>query len=223
MRTIDAKVHAKVLAELESEAALREQEIGVAVQGGVVTLSGKVDRYEQKQIAEQAASRVPGVEAIAEELHVKAPGPVEVTDTEIAHLVAVRLKSRNHDPAHRVTAKVERGYVTLQGEVCLYREKASFEQSLKGLRGVRGVINLIRISPPKLAEDVKSRIEMALVRRASRQADRISVEIEQGKVILNGTIPSASEKLEAIMAARAVPGASEVEDRLAVVGDGGPS
>jgi len=221
MRTIDAKIHAKVLAELESEAALREQEIHVAVQAGVVTLSGKVDRHEQKQVAEQAAARVSCVDVIAEELHVKVPGSSDLTDTDIAHSVANRLKARNDDPLYRVRAKVERGYVTLEGDVRQYSDKASAEHSLRGVRGVRGVINLIRIRPPKLAEDIRSRIETALVRRANRQADRITVEIEQDRVVLSGTIASVSEKSEAIAAARSVPGASVVEDRLAVTGDRG--
>jgi osmotically-inducible protein OsmY len=216
MRSLDAALHRKVLTELESEPSLSEQEIGIAVHGGVVTLLGHVDSHDHRRAAEQAVARVIGVEAVADELDIRAPGPRERTDTEIAHAVASHLQSWNKAPEQNVKVKVERGYVTLEGEVELFHDKAAAEESISDLRGVRGVVNLITVKPPELVEDIKSKIEAALVQMAHRDAARISVEVRGSNVTLNGTVSSITEECEALGAARSVPCVTEVKDRLRI-------
>ena len=49
-------------------ALLNASEIGVAVKNGIVTLSGQVDSYSKKLVAEKSVKRVAGVKAIAEDI-----------------------------------------------------------------------------------------------------------------------------------------------------------
>ncbi len=149
MTRTDAELHRRVLAELESEPCLWEQEIGIAVAGGVVTLSGQVESCAHKLAAERAAARVSGVTAVAEELEVhQGARSHERSDTEIAHLVAEFLMCL-HLPGGRVKARIERGWVTLEGEVELPAQKFAAEKGVNRLAGVRGVINLITVGPSK--------------------------------------------------------------------------
>ncbi|UCC72568.1 MAG: BON domain-containing protein [Gemmatimonadota bacterium] len=219
MRSMDTELHRGVLAELESEPSLRGQEIGVAAEEGVVTLSGYVDSCDHKHVAERAAARVSGVDAVADELRIRAPGPRDQTDTEIAHAVVNHLRSRDVRLPRFLIAKVEGGYVTLVGEVELFHDKWAVEEGISALGGVRGVINLITVKPPELVEDIKSKIESALVQRARRRAGRISVETDGSKVTLSGTVSSFLEEQEALKAARSVRGVDKVEGRLEITGD----
>jgi osmotically-inducible protein OsmY len=172
MRSRDAELHRTVLAELEKETGLKDQELGVAVQGGVVTLFGVVETYEQKYVAEQTVARVPEVLAVAVDLHVRPPGAHEITDIDIAHAVAGHLRSRLAGSKGKVWAKVEGGWVTLEGEVELFCQKAMAEEGILDLMGVRGVINWVRVVPPETVEDIRAKTEAALARNLFLKPER---------------------------------------------------
>ena len=80
----DRELRQHVIDELDFEPSIESAEIGVAVQGGVVTLTGHVPNYTQKIAAERATWRVKGVKAIAQEIEVRIPGDKKQGDDEIA-------------------------------------------------------------------------------------------------------------------------------------------
>src|SRR5260221_1031283 len=80
----DAQIQRDVLDELKWDARVQPNEIGVAVNNGIVTLSGWVDSYTKKWAAEEAALRVRGVKAVANDIEVRLPSSAERTDTDIA-------------------------------------------------------------------------------------------------------------------------------------------
>ncbi|MCK7557169.1 BON domain-containing protein [Chitinophaga sedimenti] len=59
-----------MIEQLKWNPAVNAAEIGVSVTHGVVTLSGKVQSFNQKIMAEQSVRKVTGVKAIAENLEV---------------------------------------------------------------------------------------------------------------------------------------------------------
>src|SRR5215213_1677001 len=80
----DEQIQQEVLDELKWDARVQPNEIGVAVKNGVVTLTGWVDNFTKKWIAERAAHRVRGVTAVANDIEVRLPSAVERTDADIA-------------------------------------------------------------------------------------------------------------------------------------------
>src|ERR1700688_4406625 len=96
----DKEIQQGVLRELEWEPQVKSTEIGVAVQDGVVTLSGFVDSYAKKYAAERAAKRVYGVKAVANDLEVKLP--TERPDPDIALAAVHALESRITVPKDRI-------------------------------------------------------------------------------------------------------------------------
>lgn len=214
--SIDADIQREVLEELKWESRLQPNEIGVAVRDGVVTLMGDVDSYAKKLAAEQAALRVRGVKAVANEIHVRLPGISERTDTDLAERAKNVLLWDGQVPANNVKVTVSDGWVTLEGEVEYAYQKEAAERAVSRLAGVKGVSNLIIIKPQGAPEHLKEDIERALVRNAQTDARHIQVEVEGHKVLLRGVVSSYAEKEAAERTAWAQPGVSEVENLMIV-------
>src|SRR5271157_1503531 len=80
---MDSELQRDVMTELKWEPTIHSAEIGVAVKDGVVTLSGDVDTYSMKWVAERAVKRVSGVKALYQEIKVRLPDPYKRTDEDI--------------------------------------------------------------------------------------------------------------------------------------------
>lgn len=212
----DSELRRKVIAELDWDPSIDNSAIGVAVKGGVVTLSGSVVNYSQKKNAERGAKRVAGVKAVAEDLKIKLPGAAERSDADIAQSVLGGLRFNVDVPRERVQVTVEDGWVTLDGEVEWQYQKTAAENAIKYLMGVKGFTNTIKIRPRVSTADVKGKIESAFARRAQLDANQIKVESIDSKVTLRGSVHSWDEREQAEQAAWAAPGVSNVENYVVV-------
>lgn len=213
----DIDIQRDVLEELKWDARVQPNEIGVSVKNGVVTLTGWVDSYTKKWAAEEAAHRVRGVVAVANDIEVRLPVSSERTDAEIAEAVVRALEWDAFVPLDKIKVTVSKGWVTLEGEVEWQYQKQDAERVVRRLTGVRGVSNLVTVKPqtPPPSE-LKKRIEEALVRSAKLDAERIRVEVQGNKVILSGTVRSWAEKEEAERVAWLAPGVLSVDNRITV-------
>jgi len=212
----DKDIQKNITDELSWEPSLRNDDIAVGVREGVVTLGGFVDSYADKSKAERVAGRVKGVKAVADELEVKLPTGSERADPDLARAALDALQWNIAVPHERIQVKVEKGWLTLGGQVDWYYQKQAAERAVRYLRGVRGVFNLITLSARTTPRDVKKRIKDALHRGVEFDAERITVEVEGSKAILEGTVRSYAEMKDAARAARNAPGITEVDNRLAI-------
>ena len=204
-----------ILDELEFEPSVNAAHIGVAVDRGVVTLTGHVSSYTEKLAAVKAARRVKGVRAIAEEIEVRFPNGKKTADDEIAKRTADILEWDALVPKESIQITVHDGWVTLAGNVDWYFQKIAAEDDVRKLSGVRGVTNNIAIVPRVRGEDVKRKIEDALKRNAQIEAEAIQVTVRGGnKIILEGKVHNWDERYAIETAAWSAPGVKSVEDRL---------
>lgn len=212
----DAVLKRQVEDELAWDPSFDAARIGVAVDDGAVTLFGHVRNHAEMWAAENAARRVAGVRTIARELQVRLPEDHERSDTEIASAVEHALGWNVFVPAS-VKATVAGNAVTLKGEVHWNFQRDAAEQAVRTLTGVVAVHNDITLRPATLKREVKSDIDSTLARRSGNGAEGIRVAVSGSQVVLSGTATSVREVLDALEAARAAAGVTEVVNELRVV------
>ncbi|WP_454887565.1 BON domain-containing protein [Sphingomonas oryzagri] len=212
----DAQLQHDVIAELEWEPSVDHAQIGVAVNDGVVTLSGYVQSYPEKVAAERAARRVAGVKAIAEEIKVRFASDPKVADHEIAKRILDMFAWNVLVPDDRITVKVEHGWVSLSGTVDWHYQRDEARKLAGKVHGVTGISNLIEITQHPAAHDVKERIVSAFKRQADLDAATVTVSTEGGKVTLGGRVKAWNERTIAERAAWGAPGVTEVRDNIAI-------
>lgn len=215
MRT-DGEIREDVIDELRWEPQARDSAaIGVAVADGAVTLTGHVASYAEKMAATRAAERVYGVRAVATELQIKlADSPRD--DSDIAMAIAHILEWNVQVPQDTVHAEVQKGQVTLKGEVQWEYERHEVERMVRQIRGVLGVEDTITVKPPATPGEVETVIEKALERAAQVDARHIRIEVSGHVARLYGNVHSMHESRAATTAAAAAPGVTRVENHLVV-------
>jgi osmotically-inducible protein OsmY len=144
MSKTDIQLKKDIEEELRWDPKVNSAQIGVTVDQGAVSLLGWVDTYAEKWAAEDAAKRVGGVRTIAQDLVVKIQNEHKHSDSEIAEAVQSALRWNVYIP-QTVTAKVQQGAVTLEGEVTWNFQRAAAARALRYLTGVITVYNSITL------------------------------------------------------------------------------
>lgn len=213
----DSQIRQEVEDELAANAAVDATHIGVSASNAIVTLSGEVASYAEKLAAEKSAMSISGVDAVVVKLDVKVPQSDRRTDEDIAIGVRGVLDWIAGLDEYSVKVKVERGCVTLVGELQdAYRSRIA-EQHISHMRGVVGVSNQIRIRGTASSVDIEQNIRKAIQRHTERELKHIGIEIEDGKVAVSGRVSSLAERALVCGAARGTRGVTAVEDRLTLV------
>ncbi|MGJ7573332.1 BON domain-containing protein [Variovorax sp. RB2P76] len=212
----DTQLRDDIQAELNWDPAFKASDVGVIVKDGVVTLTGHLASHAEKFAVERAVQRVHGVKATAVELTVKLAFDNARTDADIALAVERALDWNVLVPNGKIRPQVEKGWVTLEGEVEWGYQRTAAEGAVRELMGVTGVSNLVKVKPKLGPADVEQKIREALSRQADREAGRLAITVDGSLVTLRGTVHSWTERDAVEGAAWATPGVSVVLNYLLV-------
>lgn len=211
----DHKLKTEVLAELAWEPSISSDHIGVTAEGGVVTLTGHVDTYWQKSAAERAVGRVKGVKAIAEEIEVRLNGGTHFEDDDIAAAALHALAWTVTVPKDSVKVRVQKGFVTLTGEVQWNYQHDEAVRTIRGINGVTGVANQITVKKHPNTEKIQNDIGHALHRSWVADGD-VNVTANGGDVHLTGHVSSWQDRRMASSTAWRASGTTSVHNDIHV-------
>ena len=190
--------------------------IAVSADEGVVTLRGTVGSFRQKREATQDAERVFGVESVKNDLQVRIMNQDRRDDAGLRGDVLQALMLDSIVPS-TIDAKVDDGMVTLTGTANWQFERDEAEFVAANVLGVVSVDDEIDLVPPTpTAGDVQHSIKKAMKRNAKLDADSVSVDSSNGTITLDGTVSSWADHDEAVSAAWAAPGVTNVKDHIHV-------
>jgi hypothetical protein len=212
----DIEIQKDVVEQLKWEPFLNAAQIGVAVKDGIVTLSGQVDAYSKKVLAEKTVKKVAGVKAIAEDIQVGISPAYKKTDTEIALAVVNAIKWHTMIPDEKLKVSVEDGNVKLEGEVEWEYQRNQAKTSVENLIGVRFVTNLIAVKPKITPYELQLKINASFQRSANIDASKVTAEVIGSRVILRGKVRSFAEREDAENAVWSAPGVISVENKLVI-------
>ena len=204
-----------VEAELRWTPQIDAPSIGVAVDNGAVTLTGEVDSLSTRLAAKNAALRVRGVVAVADEIHVRNPGSAR-TDTDIAEAVTHIFSWSSVIPRGKIKAEVRDHTVILTGTADWDFQRQSAEHAVEHLEGVRAVDNQITLVRRPSASDTEDLIKSALIRNANIDAASIHATASGGSVTLTGKVGSWAEKRQAGLAAWRSPNVTALKNDILV-------
>lgn len=212
----DSEIREDVIRELRWDPQITDPEaIGVAVKDGAVTLTGHTPTYSEKLAAARAAERVYGVKAVANDIKVKLSGEPR-DDSDIAQAIAHVLENNTRIPEGKVHARVQAGWVTLDGEVEWDYQRREVERMVRNVRGVVGITNIIVVKPRVSPGQIQAKIEEAFKREAEIDARHIWVQVSDHTARIYGHVHSLTEASAATTAAASAPGVANVESHLVV-------
>src|SRR5947209_2331150 len=165
---VDSKLYATIMEKLEFEPSLGSSNITVSIRGNIVVLGGVVKTFAEKYIAENAIKSIATVKAVADEIKVDTSLGRERSDVDIAESIINALKWNVMVPAGRIKVVVEKGHVTLSGEVEWQYQKHHAWLTTSNIWGVKSVANNIIVKPSITIEEdkVKDQIIKELERHA---------------------------------------------------------
>jgi len=217
----DATIEAKASQQLASKKEFHN--VQAEVNDGIVTLSGNVDLYQQKLDAAKKIRKTQNVQGVRNLIVVNGKA---VTDAQLAAQLDRKLyyDRMGYDIAFNfVTASVQDGVVTLNGETRTEVDRDSALALVDTTPGVKDVINNSKVAPvSNFDDDIRIRTLRAiyrdpvLSRYAIDPAKPIRIVVDRGKLSLYGVVGSAMDKQIAGIRANQVFGAFTVQNNLEV-------
>ena len=212
----DQQLRQNILDELDFQPSIDPTNIGIVVEEGIVTLSGYLPSFVQKNDVVNTVRRIKGVHAVADEIEIRISGSKQSADDQIAKRAVDILDWDTQVPTDAIQVIVRDGWVTLSGQVEWQYERMAAEKAVRRLSGVRGLNNNITIKPRIQIPDIRKRIEDALKRHAEVEANAITVQVNGDVVTLKGKVHHWDERNAVHNAAWAAPGVRLVNDQLQV-------
>jgi osmotically-inducible protein OsmY len=217
----DSDIQSRVTQQLAKKQEFRN--LQATTEDGIVTLSGKVDLYQQKLDAAKKVRKLDKVQGVRNLVAVSSSAP----DAE----VEARLERKLHydrigydNLFNFVDVTVKDGVATLNGETYNDVGRDSALALANSMPGVKDVVDNIKVSPVSGFDD-RIRIsalraiyrDPVLGRYASDPAKPIRIVVDNGKLSLYGTVATAMDKQIAGMRANQVFGVFSVQNNLEVV------
>jgi osmotically-inducible protein OsmY len=141
----DTEIAQAVRSALEWNVLVPDKRIQTTVSNGVVTLSGNVDYWTERQAAERVARELGGVKAVVNKMEILPARPIEADDVRRSIEAALERHAARH--ADKIVLQVKDGHVTINGVVHSWAEREAVVGAARGTPGVTDVQSHLRVEP----------------------------------------------------------------------------
>jgi|SRR5882672_4068676 len=200
--------------------------VSASVEDGIVTLSGTVELFIDKENAEKRVRKVKNVDGVRN--HIQIAGK-QVSDLELRETLANKLRYDRVGYGiafNNLTVGVENGAVTIGGKVRDYPDRSSAIAIIETTPGVKNVVDEIDVAPVSLFDDdLRVRLARAIYSQPSLQRYAldpqapIRIVVENGQVELAGVVLNKGDRQIAYAQASSVPGVFSVKNNLMVASE----
>jgi hyperosmotically inducible protein len=200
-------------------------EVRVSSADGIVTLTGTVQDDQQKALAEDTVSNLPGVLSVKNDIDVKAKYP-EHSDELIAVKVRGLLLVKGHVSAAATTVDVVDGVVTLTGTADTLAQKELTGIYANEVEWVKSVKNNITVNEKPATGDtlgekiddasITSQVKFALLSHKATSAVMTKVTTNDAVVAISGQAASSDEKALVTKLASDVRGVKSVTNDMTI-------
>lgn len=203
------------------------RDVKADVQSGVVTLSGTVHTYADKEDADRRVHHRKTVRAVRNDIEVR--GGKEIDDVTLRNKLAEKLTydriGYGTTAFNAITVGVQNGVVTLGGTAYGPVDKDSAVSLVANYPGVRDIVDNIEVAPLSPNDD-RIRVEAAraiygypmLNKYALDPAKPIRITVVNGNLTLTGVVNTQADKDAANIQANGVSGVFKVTNNLQVAG-----
>ena len=214
----DQKIQQEINQQLQDNKAWKN--VQASVNQGVVTLSGTVDLFKDKEKLDQKFRKRNGVAELRDDVLVAG---ASVADLKLQETLADKLRYDRINFGHvfnELTLEVKDGVATVGGVVRTPVDKSSALSEVSNTPGVKGVVDQIKVAPTSIYDDrLRLEIARAIYRRlppgyALDPQAPIRIVVVNGNVDLYGVVDSNVDRQLAVFQARSVPGVFSVNDHL---------
>jgi osmotically-inducible protein OsmY len=157
----DPEIKEEAERALRQDARLESTDIALAVNHGIVLLTGLAPSEEEKWRAASAVARVAGVAGVANDIDVRGAPPAG--DPPLARQAADQIRWTLPYSHRFVRLSLRNGWLRLEGDVEWSYQKERAEAAAARVRELAGITNALR---------VERRIEPAEIKRAVEEAFR---------------------------------------------------
>lgn len=223
----DSEVRSDVVQALLRDPATDAYEIGVAVAGGIVTLTGNVESWSEKHLADTVAKGVKGVVDTRNEIDIEFAA--NRPDSEVKPEIENRLRWDVWVDDGLIDVAVHDGHVTLTGTVgsAAERRRAMSDAWVSGVRSVD--VSGLEVEwwasdtelrrkkyAPRTDAEIERAVEDAALYDPRVASFNIEPDVQAGWITLRGTVDNLKAKRAAESVARNTVGVIGVTNRLKV-------
>lgn len=204
--SIERAVHRALLIDEGVPAHL----IDVALENGVVSLSGIVPHLAAKERATRVTETIKGVQSVLNHIKVS---PSDRSDSEIQHAVIEALQEDPATDSLEIHVTVRDGTALLAGRVPSLAAKELAREITAEVWGVEETANRLTVNPQSQRNDrdIQDEISSQMENNVWINENPIQITVQQGVVTLKGVVGSLAEKRRVRRAAM-VNGVTSVND-----------
>ncbi|MDW7645212.1 MAG: BON domain-containing protein [Desulfuromonadales bacterium] len=205
---------------------LKDDDIKIKSNDGVVTLTGTVAEESHKSLAGETVANQSGVKSVNNKLEIKGDLPAEKSDAWLLTKVKTTLLYHSSVSGFQTEVDVKDGIVTLRGEADNQAQKDLTAKYAADVEGVKNVNNQMTVAKTakeaRTASDkiddasITALVKMSLLYHRSTSGLQTKVETKDGIVTLSGKVDSEAGKDLATQYAKDVSGVKEVKNLMTI-------